>query len=209
MTAARALPILPNLNSAHVVVVGDVMVDRYWHGETVRVSQEAPVPVVDVERVEDRPGGAANVALNVAALGAQCTLIGVVGADSAAQGLQQTLAAAGVNCEFVVASEFSTITKVRVISQQQQVLRADFETAVPAFAADEVAHRLAAVFRAANEAGRPVNALVLEDYEKGTLTDPQGLIAQAQKAAAPVIVDPKHKPLSVWAGAAVGKTERT
>ena len=205
MPATSALPILPNLNRAHVVVVGDIMVDRYWYGDARRVSQEAPVPVVDVERVEDRPGGAANVALNVAALGAQCTLIGVVGDDAAARGLQQTLTAAGVDCAFVVAQEFATITKVRVISQQQQVMRADFETAVPADAADDVAYRLAAVLKSAREDGRPVSALVLEDYEKGTLVDPQVLIAQAQDANAPVIVDPKNKPLSAWSGAAVVK----
>lgn len=205
MPASIPLPILPNLSSAHVVVVGDLMVDRYWYGDAQRISQEAPVPVVDVERVEDRPGGAANVALNVAALGAQCTLLGVVGDDAAAHGLEQTLTAAGVRCEFVVAEEFATITKVRVISQQQQLLRADFETTVPVKSADEVTNRLAVVFERAEQDGRRVSAVVLEDYEKGTLLDPQTLIARAQAANAPVIVDPKHKPLSAWAGAAVVK----
>lgn len=205
MSPTSALPSLPNLNQAHVVVVGDVMVDRYWHGNASRVSQEAPVPVVDVGRVEDRPGGAANVALNIAALGAACTLIGVVGDDAAAESLRQTLGAAGVNCEFIVAQEFSTITKVRVISQQQQVLRADFETTVPRLAADDVAYRLASVLRIAAQEKREVNSLVLEDYEKGTLVDPAGLIKQAKDAKVPVVVDPKHKPLSAWAGAAVVK----
>jgi len=94
-----------------------------------------------LRNAEDRPGGAANVALNVAALGARCTLLGVVGDDAAAENLRATLGAAGVACEFVVAQNFTTITKVRVISQQQQVLRADFETQVPAEAASDLGYR--------------------------------------------------------------------
>lgn len=194
---------MPNLANAHVVIVGDVMVDRYWHGTADRVSQEAPVPVVDVTRVEDRPGGAANVALNVAALGAQCTLVGVVGDDSEAESLRATLSAAGVNCEFVVAQKFSTITKVRVISQQQQLLRADFETLVPEDAASDLGYRFSSVLASATDTG--VQAVVIEDYEKGTIADPQGLIAAANQVGAPVIVDPKHKPLSAFAGAALVK----
>ena len=201
MTATSALPSLPNLSDVHVVVVGDVMVDRYWHGEATRVSQEAPVPVVDIERVEDRAGGAANVALNVAALGARCTLLGVVGDDAASKSLRATLTAAGVNCEFVVAQNFATITKVRVISQQQQVLRADFESPVPAEAASDLRYRLASVLAAAET----VQAVVIEDYEKGTIAQPQLLIAAAREVGAPVIVDPKHKPLAEFAGAFVVK----
>lgn len=202
MTASSALPGLPNLNSVHVVVVGDVMVDRYWYGAAERLSQEAPVPVFDIERVEDRAGGAANVALNVAALGARCTLVGVVGDDAAAASLKSTLGAAGVACEFVVAKDFATIKKVRVISQQQQVLRADFEQSVPAEAASDLHYRLASVLAAAeSDAGPGVQALVLEDYEKGTIVEPQLLIAAAKKVNVPVIVDPKHKPLSAFAGA--------
>ena len=206
MTAISALPSLPNLAESHVVVVGDVMVDRYWYGAAERISQEAPVAVVDVERVEDRPGGAANVALNVAALGARCTLIGVVGDDAAAENLRATLSAAGVACEFVVAQSFSTITKVRVISQQQQLLRADFETQVPSDAASDLHYRLASVLKAAkSDTSAGVQALVIEDYEKGTILDAQLLIAAADEVGAPVIVDPKHKPLSAFAGAALVK----
>ena len=182
------------------------MVDRYWYGAAERISQEAPVAVVDVERVEDRPGGAANVALNVAALGARCTLIGVVGDDAAAENLRATLSAAGVACEFVVAQSFSTITKVRVISQQQQLLRADFETQVPSDAASDLHYRLASVLKAAkSDTSAGVQALVIEDYEKGTILDAQLLIAAADEVGAPVIVDPKHKPLSAFAGAALVK----
>jgi len=184
------------------------MVDRYWYGAAERVSQEAPVPVVDVDRVEDRPGGAANVALNIAALGARCTLIGVVGEDAAAEQLRATLTAAGVSCEFVVAQNFSTITKVRVISQQQQLLRADFEIQVPGEAASDLHYRLASVLTAAksaDSAAKGVQALVIEDYEKGTIVDAQLLISAANDADAPVIVDPKHKALSAFAGAAVVK----
>jgi len=206
VTATSALPSLPNLAESHVVVVGDVMVDRYWYGAAERVSQEAPVAVVDVDTIEDRPGGAANVALNVAALGARCTLIGVVGEDAAAENLRATLAAAGVTCEFVVAQNFSTITKVRVISQQQQLLRADFETQVPPDAASDLHYRLASVLTAAKaDKNAGVQALVIEDYEKGTIVDAQLLITAANEVDAPVIVDPKHKPLSAFAGAALVK----
>jgi len=163
------------------------------------------VPVMNINRVEDRPGGAANVALNVAALGARCTLIGVVGRDAAAEGLRQTLTAAGVNCEFIEAQEFATIVKVRVISQQQQMLRADFETPIPESAASDLSYRLASVLQAAAADGLRANAVVLEDYEKGTITDPQALIASASTHGAPVIVDPKHKPLSAFKGAALVK----
>lgn len=189
--------LLPSLRDTHVIVIGDVMLDRYWYGDARRVSQEAPVPVVDVEREEHRPGGAANVALNVASVGAKCTLIGVVGDDAAAVLLRGSLEAAGVQCEFVTATEFSTIVKLRIVSQRQQLLRADFDRVVPDVQ-EALRERLRSLLPGAD-------ALILEDYDKNTLADPEALIALARSASVPVIVDPKAKPLARYAGATLIK----
>src|SRR5690606_26377166 len=118
---------MPRFDQAPVLVVGDVMLDRYWHGSTSRISPEAPVPVVKVEQIEDRPGGAANVALNIAALGAPAALIGVTGADEAADSLAASLASAGVTTRFQRIASQPTIVKLRVMSRHQQLLRMDFE----------------------------------------------------------------------------------
>ena len=192
------LPELPTRIDRPVLVVGDVLIDRYWHGTASRVSQEAPVPVVDVGRVEDRPGGAANVALNVVALGAPCVLVGVVGDDAAGRALETQLAAAGVRCEFVRVPGFATLTKVRIISQQQQLLRADFETPVPAAAAAEALARVVACV----QRDAP-GAVVCEDYDKGTVQDGVGLVTAC--GSVPLVVDPKLKPPSEFAGATVLK----
>src|SRR5690606_13259901 len=118
---------MPRYDQAPVLVVGDVMLDRYWHGGTSRISPEAPVPVVRVDQMEDRPGGAANVALNIAALGAPAVLIGVVGADEAAASLSDSLQAVGVQTHFQCIADQPTIVKLRVMSRHQQLLRIDFE----------------------------------------------------------------------------------
>lgn len=196
MAAQSTLPEFPSLDGRPVVVVGDLLVDRYWYGDATRVSQEAPVPVVEVARIEDRPGGAANVALNLAALGVNCTLIGVAGRDAAAQAMIAKLSAAGVQCDIIQVPEFATLTKVRLISQQQQVMRADFEAAVPSVAAQQVSQRLE------HHAGSAA-VVVLEDYDKGTIVDPQALIGVCGKT--PVVVDPKSKACAEFAGAAVVK----
>ena len=185
---------LPSLKNLHVVVAGDLMLDRYWHGNAGRISPEAPVPVVAVDGVEDCPGGAANVALNLASLGAQCTLLGCVGRDAEGMALRRILEAAGVSCDFVEVDRWATIQKVRVVSRQQQLLRSDFEAPLPAGAADALAARLPALM--SNAA-----AVVLSDYDKGALASPTSLIEAARKAGAAVVVDPKFKPLSAYAGA--------
>jgi D-beta-D-heptose 7-phosphate kinase/D-beta-D-heptose 1-phosphate adenosyltransferase len=117
----------PAFFKARVLVVGDVMLDQYWHGKAERISPEAPVPVVRISDNEDRPGGAANVALNVAALGAATTLAGITGDDEAGRTLARRLAAANVLCHFCTSQQAPTITKLRIISQQQQLLRVDVE----------------------------------------------------------------------------------
>ena len=189
---------LPSLKDVRVVVVGDLMLDRYWFGDAKRVSQEAPVPVVDVQHIEDRPGGAANVALNVVSLGAQCTLIGAVGDDEAGASLEATLVAAGVECDFIRVPGWSTVLKLRVLSQKQQLLRTDFETPLAPGSVAGLAARLAAHLQGAS-------AVVLQDYDKGTLAEPEALMALAKAASVPVIVDPKYKPFARYAGASLLK----
>src|SRR5690606_19088975 len=117
----------PRFDSAQVLVVGDVMLDRYWYGNTSRISPEAPVPVVKVGNTEDRVGGAGNVALNIASLGAGASLVAIVGRDEAAASLRSRLDSAGIHCDFQVSDREPTITKLRVISRSQQLLRVDFE----------------------------------------------------------------------------------
>ncbi|MCZ6620038.1 MAG: bifunctional D-glycero-beta-D-manno-heptose-7-phosphate kinase/D-glycero-beta-D-manno-heptose 1-phosphate adenylyltransferase HldE [Gammaproteobacteria bacterium] len=185
---------LPSLQSVHVLVVGDLMLDRYWIGDARRISQEAPVPVVDIDHTEDRPGGAANVALNIASLGARCTLVGLVGEDEAAEQLRATLSAAGVTCDFITIADWSTIVKLRVISQKQQLIRADFEKKLPVDVRADVEVRVKKYLDSAT-------AIVLQDYDKGCLEDPQREITAAVAANVPVVADPKHKPFAKYAGA--------
>ena len=174
------------------------MLDRYWQGQTARISPEAPVPVVNVASSEERPGGAANVALNVAALGASCTLIGVVGNDEEGRLLRNKLDAAGVECHFVVQDNWRTPLKLRVISQHQQLLRLDFEHELP-----EGASTAVAALVAKHITGH--SCLILEDYDKGVIRIPADLIRIAKSESVPVVVDPKHKALQDYAGATMIK----
>lgn len=185
---------VPAFGTAKVLVAGDVMLDRYWHGPTGRISPEAPVPVVRVTDIEDRPGGAANVALNMAALGAAAELVGVAGGDESEQILRDKLAAAGVGCRFQDAEGLPTITKLRVISRQQQLLRMDFEQP---FEHLDVVPFTAHVADALEGCG----ALVLSDYKKGALRDCQALIAVARERGIPVLVDPKGTDYEGYRGA--------
>lgn len=187
-------PRIPPFGQARVLVAGDVMLDRYWHGPTGRISPEAPVPVVRVTELEDRPGGAGNVGLNMAALGARAELVGLTGDDEAARLLEERLAAAGVGCHFQKVAGLPTITKLRVISRQQQLLRLDFEESFqdqdPAPFAERVRTALPGC-----------GALVLSDYAKGALRDCQGLIRLARDAGVPVLVDPKGTDFERYRGA--------
>lgn len=185
---------MPPFQDARLLVIGDVMLDRYWHGSATRVSPEAPVPVVKVNNREDRPGGAGNVALNIAALGSATRLLGVVGNDEAGQELQSRLNAAGVFCDFLHCADKPTITKLRVISQHQQLIRLDFEQA---FEPVDVADLLGRAAELIND----TRALVLSDYAKGVLQDVVPLIALGKKHNVPVIVDPKGTDFSRYRGA--------
>lgn len=185
---------MPRFDQAQVLVVGDLMLDRYWHGPTSRISPEAPVPVVKVDQQEDRPGGAANVALNVTALGAGISLVGLVGQDDAGQALKEQLGSARVNCVFSSTDQEPTITKLRVISRQQQLIRLDFEEAF----SQDYSER---VLDAAQPLLENVGVLVLSDYGKGTLSDCQSLITAAKQQGVPVLVDPKGSDFSRYRGA--------
>ncbi|WP_019528835.1 bifunctional D-glycero-beta-D-manno-heptose-7-phosphate kinase/D-glycero-beta-D-manno-heptose 1-phosphate adenylyltransferase HldE [Dasania marina] len=185
---------MPRFDQAQVLVVGDVMLDRYWHGGTNRISPEAPVPVVKVSQVEDRPGGAANVALNIAALGAGASLSGIVGMDDEAEVLAARMQAAQVHCHFQQAESGPTITKLRVISRHQQLLRMDFEEAFSVAAADGLSEKARAMLPG-------MGALILSDYDKGALLDPQPLIQAAKALNIPILVDPKGTDFSRYRGA--------
>ncbi|MCX4190757.1 bifunctional D-glycero-beta-D-manno-heptose-7-phosphate kinase/D-glycero-beta-D-manno-heptose 1-phosphate adenylyltransferase HldE [Methylophaga sp. OBS3] len=185
----------PDFYQAPVLVVGDLMLDRFYFGKTKRISPEAPVPVVNVERLEDIPGGAANVAMNIASLGASCQLSGITGKDEAADVLTQRLNAVGINCHFLK-SDKPTIIKSRIISAHQQLLRMDFETPFTPVDNQALASTCAPLFGESK-------VLVLSDYNKGTLSDPQPLIQHAKQAGLKVLVDPKGQDFAKYRGADV------
>jgi len=179
---------------SRVLVVGDVMLDRYWFGEVERISPEAPVPVVRVARREDRLGGAANVARNVAALGGQATLVGIVGADEAGASIDRLAGQAGVHADLAADAEHPTTLKMRVLGRQQQLLRVDFEQHPAASTLDDLDTRVARHLA-------QHDVVVLSDYAKGALDRVQGLIALARAAGVPVLVDPKGDDYTRYRGA--------
>ena len=185
---------MPAFQQARLLVIGDVMLDRYWHGAAYRVSPEAPVPVVKVGNREDRPGGAGNVALNIAALGSATRLIGIVGKDETGSELHSRLSAAGVYCDFLESNEKPTITKLRVISQHQQLIRLDFEK--PFDAVD-----VEGLFEKAKALIDDTQVLVLSDYDKGALQGIEQLIELGRSRGIPVIVDPKGTDFEKYRGA--------
>jgi D-beta-D-heptose 7-phosphate kinase/D-beta-D-heptose 1-phosphate adenosyltransferase len=185
---------IPQFGGVRVLVAGDVMLDRYWYGSTSRISPEAPVPVVHVRDDAERPGGAGNVAANVVSLGANATVLGVTGDDAAAGALRAALAALGVACDFVVQPGAATVTKLRVISRHQQLLRLDFEGDLATGSAPALAASFARHLEGAD-------VVVLSDYAKGTLADPQPLIAAARARGIPVLVDPKGRDFERYHGA--------
>ena len=177
-----------------VLVVGDVMLDRYWFGEVERISPEAPVPVVRIARNEERPGGAANVARNAAALGAQVTLISVVGDDEPGQALERLLVADHVRTSLHRDAAVPTTVKLRVIGRQQQLLRIDFETTP--------SHEVLATKLADYERTLPdFDVVVLSDYGKGGLAHIARMIELARARGTPVLVDPKGEDYLRYRGA--------
>jgi len=184
------------LDSVRVLVVGDVMLDRYWFGEVNRISPEAPVPVVRVERHEERLGGAANVARNTAALGVDTSLLGVVGQDEAGDVIEQMLVDSRIGCHLNRDPSVSTIIKLRVIGRQQQLLRVDFESPP---AANVLRDKLVQF----NTLLPRHDVIVLSDYAKGSMVNVAAMISSARQAGKSVLVDPKGDDFSRYAGATV------
>ncbi|QSX36535.1 bifunctional D-glycero-beta-D-manno-heptose-7-phosphate kinase/D-glycero-beta-D-manno-heptose 1-phosphate adenylyltransferase HldE [Shewanella sedimentimangrovi] len=187
---------LPAFEKARVLVVGDVMLDRYWVGPTGRISPEAPVPVVRINQIEDRPGGAANVALNIAALGGKVLLSGLVGEDDNAAALTTGVQALGVEPRWLIQKDKPTITKLRVLSRNQQLIRLDFEEPFDAAASAEL------MARAEQQLGE-VDVVVLSDYAKGAIANPADFIAKARAKGVKVLVDPKGSDFSRYRGASL------
>lgn len=187
---------IPRFDLARVLVIGDIMLDRYWHGATSRISPEAPVPVVRVGQIEDRPGGAGNVALNIATLGAPAWVIGATGDDEEAMSLQTRLEAVGIYCDFARLPGVPTITKLRVISQNQQLIRLDHEEMFEGLSPDVIEEKAAKLMD-------NISAVVLSDYDKGTLQGCQQLIRLARTHNIPVLVDPKGTSFERYRGASV------
>jgi D-beta-D-heptose 7-phosphate kinase / D-beta-D-heptose 1-phosphate adenosyltransferase len=186
----------PDFSKARVLVVGDVMLDRYWSGKVARISPEAPVPVVHVKTIEDRVGGAANVALNIAKLGGKVTLLGVIGDDVEGQALKNLLEAQGVSCDFVVEKDIRSICKLRVMAQNQQLIRVDFEESPLQFDQEALSAQL-------HKHLAHHKVVVFSDYGKGTLSDVAKHIQAAKAAGLTALVDPKGTDYSHYDGADV------
>lgn len=187
---------LPDFSRANVVVVGDVMLDRYLDGGCSRISPEAPVPVVQVLRQEDRLGGAANTALNLASLGAKTKLLGITGQDEDGDRVDTLLDLAGVSSSLQRVKSAATITKLRILSLHQQLLRVDFEDPFPPSSRDLVRMELA-------KALDGVQAVVFSDYGKGTLSEISNLIADCIALDKIIVVDPKGTDFERYRGATI------
>lgn len=193
----------PNkLDSCRILVVGDVMLDRYWFGDVERISPEAPVPIVRIERTDERLGGAANVARNMTALGARAGLLTVVGSDDAGRTVERLLGTASVTPHVHFDSQLATTVKVRVIGRQQQMLRIDFDSQPHGEVLLEHLGHYAALLP-------NYDLVVLSDYGKGGLTHIAQMIELARRAQRPILVDPKGDDYSRYAGATIITPNRT
>lgn len=201
MKAPESLFPTAAIAGARVLVIGDLMIDRYWFGDVHRVSPEAPVPVVNVSRSEDRLGGAANVARNAVSLGAQVTLVGIVGRDEAGATLARLVAEAGIR-PVIVQDAGHTTVKMRVLGRQQQLLRVDFEGTPTQVALDELLNSVAPLI--ANH-----DVVVLSDYAKGALAAVSALIDMARAAGKPALVDPKGHDYTRYRGASLMSPNRS
>lgn len=187
---------LPNFSNVSVLVAGDVMLDKYWTGETRRISQEAPVPVVNIDDWQYKAGGAANVALNLAALGCGVCLFGITGNDTRGKTLQTIVEQHGVASHLCVYESVQTTTNLRVMSGHQQLMRLDFEDDMTvldkhAFNSEIISHMT------------DIDAVILSDYSKGALSAVEELIYHARLMKIPVLVDPKGSDYSRYTGADV------
>lgn len=187
---------IPSFKDARVLVVGDLMLDRYWHGPTSRISPEAPVPVVHVNDIEERPGGAGNVALNIAVLGAKSTVLGLTGDDDAANALEKKLQSSGVNTSFIRLKDNATVTKLRIMSRHQQLIRLDFEDGF-------IGQDLTAMEAEFSKLLDSHDVVVCSDYGKGSLRNMQTLVAMCKEKNIPVLVDPKGSDFGKYTGASL------
>ena len=185
---------IPAFEASTVLVVGDLMLDRYWHGDTSRISPEAPVPVVRVGEIEERAGGAGNVALNIAALGGKVAVLGLTGYDEAADALARILLQHDVECHFERIEGQATVTKLRVLSRHQQLIRLDFEDGFPGYDGLGLHQRFCHTLP-------DCDVVVMSDYRKGALRGAPAMIAAARAAGKPVLVDPKGSDFSCYRGA--------
>jgi rfaE bifunctional protein kinase chain/domain len=182
--SSKHIPSRERIAECRILVVGDVMLDRYWHGEVSRISPEAPVPIVHIERVENRLGGAANVALNIRTLGARVTLLSMVGVDDAARLLHDLLEVNGIEAELGEHPRIETIVKLRVIGRTQQMLRIDFEKEPDQQVLAGMLERFAALLV-------DHDAVLFSDYGKGGLAQIPRMITLARQSGKPVLIDPK------------------
>jgi rfaE bifunctional protein kinase chain/domain len=189
-------PIITEGRSKRVVVVGDCMLDRYWQGKVTRISPEAPVPVMQMGEQFDRLGGAGNVALNVRKLCGSAGLLGVLGADDAASAFLNLLRSQGIDDHMLQCAEIPTTVKLRLISQNQQLLRVDFEQHLPISAAAQMTDAIAAVSESSG-------CVIFSDYNKGALAQVQEMIQYVKSKGIPAIVDPKGKDYGKYRGADV------
>ena len=183
-------------SKTRLLVVGDVMLDRYWFGDTGRISPEAPVPVVQVEKIDERLGGAANVARNASALGAQTTILGVVGEDEAGKRVEQLLLESGVQSQLQTDGNVPTTVKLRVIARQQQLIRLDFEEAPSQISLDAKLKRFESLLP-------NIDIVILSDYGKGALEQVSAMIELANASKKLVLVDPKGDAYDKYKGATV------
>ena len=185
---------LEQLQDKKVLVVGDLMLDRYWFGDVNRISPEAPVPVVKVVKREDRLGGAGNVARNVVSLGAKATLIGVVGVDEGGEQIQRLAEEMGIDAVLSLDQQINTTLKMRILGRKQQMLRVDFEH-------EPTEYSLKELYGSIEELIPTHDILVLSDYAKGALRHVDAIIKVARRHGLTVLVDPKGDDYQAYAHA--------
>ena len=181
---------------AKILVVGDVMLDRYWFGDTNRISPEAPVPVIKINKFDDRLGGAANVARNLSHLGVNVGILGCVGQDEAGLKIQTLLTEECINAYLQTEYDYTTILKLRVLARQQQMIRLDFEENLPTSLLEKIEYGFEKLVN-------QYDLIILSDYNKGTLKHANKLISIAKKYNKPVLVDPKDQSFTKYKGATV------
>ncbi|MBN1684622.1 MAG: bifunctional D-glycero-beta-D-manno-heptose-7-phosphate kinase/D-glycero-beta-D-manno-heptose 1-phosphate adenylyltransferase HldE [Gammaproteobacteria bacterium] len=190
---------IPDFSPVHILIMGDVMLDRYWHSDVERISPEAPVPVARVAKIEDRIGGAGNAALNAASLGTQVTLLGITGQDQHARDLEALLKKAHIAHGLIKTQNKPTITKIRIMNKNQQLLRTDFEQNFQ----EEGQEELLSLYQ--SKLNTNIDVVILSDYGKGTLKNPRRFISLAKAQNIPILVDPKSPDFSNYAGCTILK----